>query len=522
MKPYKELDDFDEIMAQMAKIIFNETVQTKSYSDYPQSATNAAKRALKYKDENPDNTCGTRVGWTRANQLAKREPISEETIARMASFKRHEQNKDVPYSEGCGGLMWDCWGGTAGIEWASTKLEAIRDKQYSAFSYKEMFEEDETAEMMPEDETAQMMPDDETAEMEEPEMMKAEADTFDIGDLVHFISDDDEGFGVIENIDMEANVYTVRQYALASEEFYPTDQVYNLTADQVHASEEYLNGEQSKEDAEEGDTVEIETEDGAVKGIVQTIANNVLRVEVYAPTAQGYEPTGIIAYVPKKQAIKRPPLTVAKSVHRIVARVKDTIMSEDETDGRKMGMIEGYASTYGNTDLGGDIVERGAFTQTLMHNNNRIPLLRDHEYTTDALMGVAYLSDDEKGLPFKAMMDLTDPSVASVYGKIKMMADNGLKMGVSIGYQTVKSEPAENGVRRLKELALHEISITPFPMNTEATITAAKTRKAKYAAKADVWSKIVTRRKAVTQTQDATPALVAELKTILKLIQETA
>jgi phage head maturation protease len=120
------------------------------------------------------------------------------------------------------------------------------------------------------------------------------------------------------------------------------------------------------------------------------------------------------------------------------------------------------------------------------------------------------------------MMDLTDPSVASVYGKIKMMADNGLKMGVSIGYQTVKSEPAENGVRRLKELALHEISITPFPMNTEATITAAKTRKAKYAAKADVWSKIVTRRKAVTQTQDATPALVAELKTILKLIKETA
>lgn len=372
------------------------------------------------------------------------------------------------------------------------------------------------------DTTEEETTEEQTTEFDTTETTEAEAATFDIGDMVHFISQDTEGFGIIENIDMEANVYTVRQYALASEEFYPTDQVYNLMAEQVHASEEYLNAEQSMDDVDEGDTVEFETEDGDVKGIVQSIADSVLRVEVYAPTQEGYEPTGIIANVPKRQAKKLTPLTIAKSVHRIVARVKDTIMSEDETDGRKMGMIEGYASTYGNTDLGGDIVERGAFTQTLLHNNNRIPLLRDHEYTTDALMGVAYLNDDEKGLPFKAMMDLADPAVASVYGKIKMMAENGLKMGVSIGYQTVKSEPGENGIRRLKELALHEISITPFPMNTEATITAAKTRKAKYAAKAGVWSKIVTRRKAVTQPQDATPALVAELKTILKLIQETA
>jgi hypothetical protein len=43
----------------------------------------------------------------------------------MASFKRHQQYKDVPYDEGCGGLMWDAWGGTEGIEWAIRKLEQI-------------------------------------------------------------------------------------------------------------------------------------------------------------------------------------------------------------------------------------------------------------------------------------------------------------------------------------------------------------------------------------------------------------
>lgn len=96
-----------------------------TYNDYPESASNNAKRALKYKDENPDNDCGTAVGWTRANQLAKREKIGRDTIARMASFKRHQQHKDVPYGEGCGGLMWDAWGGTSGVEWAIRKLAQI-------------------------------------------------------------------------------------------------------------------------------------------------------------------------------------------------------------------------------------------------------------------------------------------------------------------------------------------------------------------------------------------------------------
>ena len=99
-------------------------VELESYSDYPDSAKNNAKRALEWKKEN-GSSCGTSVGWTRANQLASGKAISRSTIARMASFKRHQQNKDVPYSEGCGGIMWDAWGGTSGVEWAINKLKKI-------------------------------------------------------------------------------------------------------------------------------------------------------------------------------------------------------------------------------------------------------------------------------------------------------------------------------------------------------------------------------------------------------------
>ena len=103
------------------------SVKLESYNDYPVSASNNAKKAIKWKEENGSD-CGTNVGWVRSSQLANRKPISRDTIARMASFKRHQQHKDVPYSEGCGGLMWDAWGGSSGINWAINKLKQIDKK----------------------------------------------------------------------------------------------------------------------------------------------------------------------------------------------------------------------------------------------------------------------------------------------------------------------------------------------------------------------------------------------------------
>jgi len=114
---------YDDVIEKLEAISIN----LKSYTDYPQAATNNAKKAIKYKEENGSD-CGTRVGWTRARQLADRKPISRDTIARMASFKRHQQHKDVPYSEGCGGIMWDAWGGASGINWAINKLKQIDKK----------------------------------------------------------------------------------------------------------------------------------------------------------------------------------------------------------------------------------------------------------------------------------------------------------------------------------------------------------------------------------------------------------
>ena len=103
-------------------------VELESYTDYPEQATENAKIAIRYAEENGWGDCGTDVGKARANQLAKGEPISEDTIARMASFERHRQHSDKELGDGCGRLMWLAWGGDAGVEWAQRKLEQIRKK----------------------------------------------------------------------------------------------------------------------------------------------------------------------------------------------------------------------------------------------------------------------------------------------------------------------------------------------------------------------------------------------------------
>lgn len=115
-------------------VALKKEVKLESYSDYPKEAIENAKIALRYAEENGWGDCGTAVGKARVNQLANGEAISEDTIARMASFARHKENSNKELGDGCGRLMWLAWGGDAGVEWASRKLEQIRSGKKQAFA----------------------------------------------------------------------------------------------------------------------------------------------------------------------------------------------------------------------------------------------------------------------------------------------------------------------------------------------------------------------------------------------------
>ncbi|MFM8759089.1 MAG: HK97 family phage prohead protease [Methylophilaceae bacterium] len=94
-----------------------------------------AKRALQWKAEGKKG--GTRVGLARANQIAKRENLSLDTVKRMYSFfSRHEVNKKTegfaPNDKGYPNparVAWGLWGGDAGYKWSEGIWTAAKEKE---------------------------------------------------------------------------------------------------------------------------------------------------------------------------------------------------------------------------------------------------------------------------------------------------------------------------------------------------------------------------------------------------------
>lgn len=103
-------------------------IEMESFSDYPDDVKNNAKNVLEWVDRNGWGSCGTPVGKQRANQLAKGEPISLDTIKRMYSYlSRHEKDlqSSTTYGDGCGKLMYDSWGGKSALSWSRNKLREL-------------------------------------------------------------------------------------------------------------------------------------------------------------------------------------------------------------------------------------------------------------------------------------------------------------------------------------------------------------------------------------------------------------
>ncbi len=111
---------------------FDAITKFETYNDYPKAATRNAQTALNYAEKNGWGSCGTAVGKKRANQLAKGDNISRDTIARMAAFERHRKNSKKKLGDGCGRLMWLAWGGDEGVAWAQRKLKQIDSEKMSA------------------------------------------------------------------------------------------------------------------------------------------------------------------------------------------------------------------------------------------------------------------------------------------------------------------------------------------------------------------------------------------------------
>jgi len=95
-----------------------------SYSNYPDSAKKAARRALRHKEKN-GTSCGTPVGWRRASQIASGSALTLSVVKRTFSFLSragvYNQGKftDDNGKDICGSIMYAAWGGSSMKSWCS-------------------------------------------------------------------------------------------------------------------------------------------------------------------------------------------------------------------------------------------------------------------------------------------------------------------------------------------------------------------------------------------------------------------
>lgn len=148
--------------------------------------------------------------------------------------------------------------------------------------------------------------------------------------------------------------------------------------------------------------------------------------------------------------------------------------------GLKPGQMRAYASVFGNVDSYGDIVAKGAFTNTLAEwrqaKNKTIPLLYGHNMS-DPNMNIGAVieaEEDERGLKITAEFD-DDPMAQKVYRLVKA----GRISELSFAFDTIKSAFLEdpdrpNAFRELQELKLYECSVVPIGANSETEVLAIK------------------------------------------------
>ena len=145
---------------------------------------------------------------------------------------------------------------------------------------------------------------------------------------------------------------------------------------------------------------------------------------------------------------------------------------EDEED-KDYGTFEGYGSVFGNKDLGNDVIESGAFTNSLKRKKpHQVKLLYQHK--SDMPIGVFdEIKEDDRGLYVKGRLALKTQAGQEAYELLKMGALDGLSIGFRVNPKEVSYDKRANK-RIIKEVDLMEVSLVTFPMNPKATVMSVK------------------------------------------------
>lgn len=131
------------------------------------------------------------------------------------------------------------------------------------------------------------------------------------------------------------------------------------------------------------------------------------------------------------------------------------------------GTFQGHASTFGNRDSDGDVIDKGAFNKTLGEHGDRVKILFEHY---DLIGKPVEMKEDDHGLFVKGRISQT-----SLGKDVLTLMRDGVLNEMSIGFQIIKKafDKATN-TNHIKEVKLWEFSLVPWGANDQALVTGVK------------------------------------------------
>lgn len=148
-------------------------------------------------------------------------------------------------------------------------------------------------------------------------------------------------------------------------------------------------------------------------------------------------------------------------------------------DGLEEGQFTAYASVFDVKDSYGDVVRKGAFTETLAEwaqSPNVIPVLYGHDMKDpDFNVGhVVAAVEDDHGLLVTGQIDLDGPKGRQTYRLLKGRRVSQMSFAYDVVEGGAKTDDEFGDYYSLDKLKLYEVSIVPIGANPETEILAVK------------------------------------------------
>lgn len=160
----------------------------------------------------------------------------------------------------------------------------------------------------------------------------------------------------------------------------------------------------------------------------------------------------------------------------VAIKTKSFKVKAEESKESGSGFFVGYASVFGNVDSYGEVMEKGAFSDTLREwEGRKIPVFYGHDLTNpeNNIGYVESAEEDDTGLLVRCVVDTEGPGNGPIVYKL-------LKEGridrMSFGFY-VNDADHKGGVTYIKKVSLLEVSVVPAPANPEASISEVKSSK---------------------------------------------